>query len=82
MEGREAVNHPKHYNTGSMECIDAIEAAVSGKWPQDAFLIGNILKYLWRYDLKDGVQDLKKAAWYLDRLIGIVGRRYGAEGTE
>ena len=65
----DAVNHPAHYTNGDIECIDAIRASMG----QDKFcgyLKGNILKYLWRYELKEKpVQDLEKAQWYLNRLI-------------
>ena len=62
------VSHPSHYAHGGIECIDAMESAM----PPDQFegyLRGNILKYTWRYDRKNGVQDLEKARWYLDKLI-------------
>ncbi len=61
---REAVNHPPHYNTGKIEVIDAIE-----DWGLD-FNAGNVVKYVARYQHKaNPVEDLKKARWYLDRLI-------------
>ena len=62
------VNHPSHYTFGGIECIDAIEAALG----TDGFIgycEGNVLKYLWRHRDKNGVEDLKKAMWYLDRMI-------------
>ena len=61
------VNHPAHYNQGGIECIDAIKAATGSGFIK--YCTGNVIKYLWRYDLKGGVEDLKKAAWYLDRAI-------------
>lgn len=61
------VSHPAHYTQGGIECIDAIKAAL-GKY-FIGFLVGNVLKYLWRYPHKNGVEDLKKARWYLDRAI-------------
>lgn len=57
------VNHPSHYNTGSMEVIDAIDGLDLG------FEAGNILKYVARYKHKNGIEDLRKAAWYLNHLI-------------
>ena len=64
------VNHPPHYTSGGIECIDAIAAALSvHKDPMSAWLTGQILKYCWRFPLKNGVEDLKKARFYLDRLI-------------
>lgn len=61
------VNSPPHYNQAGIECIDAIRAATGDGY--EYYLQGNIIKYLWRYRYKNGVQDLKKAQWYLDRLI-------------
>ena len=63
------VNHPPHYTSGGIECIDAIEAAL-GPDGFRAFLRGNIIKYNWRCDKKGkSVQDLSKARWYLVKLI-------------
>ena len=62
------VNAPAHYTSGKVECIDAIESMLS-KDEFIGFLRGNILKYQWRYKNKNGVEDLKKAQWYFDRLI-------------
>jgi hypothetical protein len=61
------VNHPPHYNQGGIECIDAIKAATGSGFIK--YCTGNVIKYLWRYDNKGGLEDLKKAAWYLDRAI-------------
>ena len=61
------VNNPKHYNQGEIECIDAIRAATNEGYGY--YLQGNILKYVWRYRYKGGVEDLEKAKFYLDRLI-------------
>lgn len=63
------INHPMHYTQGKIECIDAIAAAVTGLSGIEAVLVGNIIKYVWRYRHKNGVEDLKKAQWYLDRLV-------------
>ena len=65
------VTHPDHYTAGDIECIDAIRASMT---PAEyrGYLKGNILKYLWRYDRKGGVQDLDKATWYLVRLREVV----------
>jgi len=59
--------NPSHYKQGSIECIEAIKAALGVGFI--AYLWGNILKYLWRWPNKNGIEDLKKARWYLDRLI-------------
>lgn len=66
----DAVNHPAHYTAGKVECIEAIEAALCCHAdPSLAFLTGQAIKYLWRWPLKNGVEDLEKARFYLDRLI-------------
>ena len=61
------VNSPPHYNKTGVECIDAIRAATGDGY--EYYLQGNIMKYLWRYRYKNGTEDLKKAQWYLDKLI-------------
>jgi hypothetical protein len=63
------VNHPSHYTSSSIECIDAIKAQLGAEGFRD-YCQGNICKYVWRYKFKNGVEDLKKAAWYLQCLIG------------
>ena len=63
------VNSPSHYNSGAVECIDAIEAMLS---PEEytGYLRGNSLKYRWRFRYKGKpVEDLQKANWYEDRLL-------------
>ena len=62
------VNQPKHYTSGTLECIDAIQAALSAEQFK-GFLRANVIKYCWRYEQKGGVEDLRKANWYLNRLI-------------
>ena len=62
------VNSPAHYNFAGVECIDAIRAA-TGEEGFSYYLQGNIMKYLWRYKYKNGVEDLRKAQWYLNVLI-------------
>ena len=66
------VNHPQHYTRGGIECIDAIAAAVQDLPGKEAWLVGQIIKYVWRYKWKNGAEDLEKARFYLDRLIGEV----------
>ena len=61
------VNSPPHYNATGVECIDAIAAATGEGF--EYYLQGNIMKYVWRYRYKNGTEDLKKARWYLDKLI-------------
>lgn len=69
------VNHPTRYTKGNIECIDAIEAAVIDKTSGEAVLVAPIIKYLWRYEDKGGVEDVRKAHWYLQRLIKLLETR-------
>lgn len=64
------VNHPKHYNNGNIECIDAMIAAY-GKEAVMAFCKCNAFKYQWRFDKKNGIEDLKKAQWYQNKYIEL-----------
>lgn len=59
----------QHYTQGGIECIDAIKAATVGKTGIEAVCVANVVKYLWRYEEKNGLEDVKKARWYLERLI-------------
>jgi len=59
----DVVNRPPHYTAGAMEVIDAIEGLGLD------FCAGNVVKYVARYKLKNGLEDLQKAEWYLRRLI-------------
>ena len=69
----DVVNQPSHYNSGGIECIEAIEQSMN----EEAFkgyLKGNCMKYLWRYETKHPdrpAEDLKKARWYLNKLIEV-----------
>ena len=63
------IEHPPHYTAGKVECIDAIESAVKGLDPDEAVHVANVMKYIWRFKRKNGLQDLRKAEWYLKRLI-------------
>ena len=66
------VNSPAHYNTKGVEAITAIEASMSDEEFQ-GYCKGNAMKYLWRYKYKGKpVEDLKKAQWYLEKLIASV----------
>ena len=65
----DVVNSPPHYKAGGIEAIEGIEASM-GPEAYAGYLKGNIMKYMWRYERKGKpVEDLKKARWYLDRLI-------------
>ena len=70
MAEQDLVNHPQHYKTKSgLEAIDVIEAFTDGLQGYEAVETGNILKYICRWKKKNGLEDLKKAQWYLNRLI-------------
>lgn len=71
MSDLDTVNHPKHYTQGKIECIDAIESAVSELSGLDAVCTANVIKYVWRWKHKNGSQDLRKAQWYLNKLINL-----------
>ena len=63
------INQPEHYNTGNIECIEAIEESMTPEAFQ-GYLKGNCMKYLWRYKYKGKpLEDLQKAQWYLSKLI-------------
>ena len=68
-EKQDMINSPSHYNESGIECIDALQAMLGKDF--DAYLQGNIAKYLWRYRYKNGIEDLKKAQWYLNKLIEV-----------
>lgn len=66
------VNHPLHYASGGIECIDAMEAAF-GKAEVASFCKLNAFKYIWRcFHKEDGVEDVEKALWYLNRYKELV----------
>jgi hypothetical protein len=64
----DVVNYPSHYTDGGIECIEAIEAQLTAE-EYRGYLKGNIAKYVWRERHKGGTESLKKACWYLNRLI-------------
>lgn len=70
-DSTDVVNHPSHYTNGKVECIDAIESATVGKTGIEAVCVANVIKYLWRYEDKNGLEDIKKAQWYLNKLIEV-----------
>jgi hypothetical protein len=69
MKVHDKVNSPSHYTQGGIEAIDAIEAALGPKGFQ-SYCAGNALKYLWRWQYKGGTDDLCKARWYINRMLG------------
>lgn len=67
------VNSPDHYTSGQVECIDAIQSALTTD-EYRGYLKGNILKYIWRERLKNGAQDVQKSVWYSTELIQLILR--------
>lgn len=65
----ERVNHPAHYKANGIEAIDVIQAFTENLGGIEAFCAGNAIKYLLRWSHKNGVEDLKKAKWYIDKII-------------
>ena len=77
LENNDPISSPAHYKLGKFgEVIDIIGAwiAVNDVSGLEVFLWANVIKYLFRYKQKNGPQDLKKAEWYLQRLINEVGK--------
>lgn len=64
----DSVNRPAHYASGGIEAIEALESSMSVEAFR-GFLKGNVIKYVWRYEQKNGLEDLRKAKWYLKALI-------------
>ena len=60
--------NPEHYKSGDIECIDAIKSSLD-KQQFKGYLKASVIKYLWRYEKKNGLDDLQKANWFLQRLI-------------
>ena len=70
-EIEDMVNHPPHYTSGDIECIDAMEAC-STREQFEGYLKNAVIKYLWRFEKKeDRLNDLEKARWYLNKLIKL-----------
>ena len=68
-ETPDMVEHPRHYTQGGIECIDALKAATVGKRGIEAVCVANIIKYCWRYEEKNGIEDVRKAKFYIERLL-------------
>ena len=73
-----AVDHPDHYNQGSIECIDAMVSAF-GKEATAGFCIINAFKYVWRASNKNGMEDIDKAIWYLTKYKELTGEDLNVE---
>ncbi len=70
------VNHPSHYETGKFECIDVMEETQGTEAVMD-FCICNALKYLYRHKRKNGIEDIKKAKWYINKYLELDERNDG-----
>lgn len=70
--------NPDHYKQGKIECIRALEAATINKPGFEGALVANVIKYLWRYEAKNGIEDVKKAQWYLNELIDHLNSKENA----
>ena len=73
------VNSPSHYNQSGIECIDAIKASLGDEYRD--YCKGNVMKYLWRYKYKNGIEDLKKAQWYLNSMVDSLQQEEEQEGN-
>ena len=71
---KDNVNHPSHYETGKFECIDVM-VETQGVEAVKAFCICNAFKYLYRHKNKNGTEDVKKAIWYLNKLVDLEEKR-------
>lgn len=69
--------NPDHYKQAGIECLDAMAAAVSGKSGIEAICVSNVIKYLWRYEMKNGLEDVRKAQWYINRLVEEMDKPIG-----
>ena len=67
---KDNVNHPSHYETGKFECIDVM-VETQGVEAVKAFCVCNAFKYLYRHKNKNGIEDVKKAIWYLNKLVDL-----------
>ena len=78
MNDRDMINHPAHYiSSKGIEVIDVIEAVTADLQGIEATDTGNIIKYICRWRYKNGIEDLKKAQWYLNHLISHIEERFG-----
>lgn len=65
---QDMVNSPQHYKQGKFETIDVILDITKHLPGDEGYLVGNIVKYLSRYQFKNGQEDVEKARWYADKL--------------
>tara|TARA_R110000787_G_scaffold18482_1_gene56594 strand:- start:11822 stop:12154 length:333 start_codon:yes stop_codon:yes gene_type:complete len=75
--GHDPVNKPIHYNNGDIEAIDYIKQQLGHEF--QAYCYGSVIKYMHRFKYKDGLQDLKKAKWYLKQMISDMEQQENEE---
>ncbi|MFQ8652518.1 DUF3310 domain-containing protein [Hominilimicola sp.] len=73
-EESDNINHPSHYETGKFECIDVI-IETQGVEAVKGFCKCNAFKYLYRANRKNGLEDMKKAIWYLNKYVELEERK-------
>ena len=75
---KDNVNHPPHYETGKFECIDVM-IETQGIEATKNFCVCNAFKYIYRHNMKNGEEDLRKAKWYLDKYMELIDNSNSAE---
>lgn len=73
------VNHPGHYETGKFECIEVMQEAL-GVDAVKNFCVCNAFKYIYRHKRKNGLEDIKKAKWYIDKLLELSEEESNIDG--
>jgi len=74
--------NPQHYRQGDIEAIDCIAAATANKSGIEAVCVANVVKYLYRYEMKGGLESVKKAQWYLSHLVAHLEEREEPEDQD
>ena len=78
---KDSIN-PSYYRRGGVECIEAIAAATVGKTGIEAYCVGSAYKYLFRYEEKGGLEDVRKAAWFIAHLAAVLEEREEPEDQD
>lgn len=78
---KDNVNYPSHYETGKFECIDVM-VETQGIEATKNFCICNAFKYIYRHNMKNGEEDLRKAKWYLDKYMELIDNSNSAETSQ
>ncbi len=78
---KDNVNHPSHYETGKFECIDVM-IETQGIEATKNFCVCNAFKYIYRHNMKNGEEDLRKAKWYLDKYMELIDNSNSAETSQ